>query len=275
MIQKCPERFLRCIGIMDEGGLKKIQSTTIAVGGLGLGGSIFLNLVRMGFENFHVSDPDVYERTNINRQRIAKESTLGVRKDSALIQEALDINPNIKVRSFPDGINQGNVSEFLEGIDWVIDVVDVFALNEKLALNEEAARRKLPLATCGSLGFSATVVIFDQNTPSFSELTGLSVNAPYETNIRRFLQFICPQIPDYMQVQMEKAVCRGSHIPFVVPGVEIAAACAVTEISKQILQLGRKVRAPQGIFVDPIQLKFEIFEASHAARVFAPVRKAG
>lgn len=251
---------------MDEQHLETIRSTSVAIGGLGLGGSIFLNLVRMGFEKFHISDPDTYERTNINRQRMAKESTIGVRKDEALLREARDINPQIMVRTFPDGVNKNNVKNFLEGIDWVIDVVDVFALNEKLALNEEAARRGLPVVSCGSLGFSGAAIVFDKHTPSFAELTGLDSSLPYEINIRRFIQFICPEVPDYMQAQMEKAMSRSSHIPFIVPGVEIAAGCAATEIAKQILNIGEKVRAPYGIFIDPVNLKIDIFEASYKAR---------
>ena len=52
------ERFLRSFGIVNDARLEKIKSTSIAIGGLGLGGSIFINLVRMGFEKFHVADPD-------------------------------------------------------------------------------------------------------------------------------------------------------------------------------------------------------------------------
>ena len=260
------DRFLRHIGIMTENDLKKIRSTKIAIGGLGLGGSIFINLVRMGFENFHVADPDIYERSNANRQRLAKESTINVRKDDALIKEALDINPAVKVRAFRDGVNEQNVGEFLEGMDWVVDVVDVFALKEKLALNAEAARRKLPVASCASLGFSASVVVFDGSTPTFAKLTGMEPDLPYETNIRRFIQFICPAVPEYMNEQLEKAMRRESHIPFVVPGVEISAATAVTEIAKAILGLGTKARAPKGIFVDPVNLKIEVFRADWRAR---------
>lgn len=260
------ERFMRCLGIMTEKDLETIRETSIAIGGLGLGGSIFLNLVRMGFEKFHISDPDVYERTNINRQRMAKESTVGVRKDEALLREALDINPGVKVRLFPEGISQTNVKDFLNGIDWVVDVVDVFALNEKLALNEEAALRGLPLVSCGALGFSGAVVVFDKHTPSFAELSGLDSALPFEANLKRFAQFICPEIPEYMRAQIDLAFNRYSHIPFVVPGVEISAAIAVTEIAKQILNLGEKVRAPYGLFIDPVLLKIEIFNVSYKVR---------
>lgn len=260
------ERFLRSLGITDEKGLNKIRSKSIAIGGLGLGGSIFMNLVRMGFENFHVADPDVYERTNVNRQRLAKESTLGVRKDDALIAEARDINPDVRIRCFQAGVSTENAAEFLEGIDWVVDVVDVFALKEKLALNEEAARRGIPVVSCGALGFGASVVVFDRGTPTFAELTGLDPSAPYELNIRRFIHFICPEVPSYMRAQLEKAMRKEGHIPFVVPGVEIAAAFAVSEIAKQILGLGVPVKAPNGLFIDPMSSRIEIFEASHAAR---------
>lgn len=268
------ERFLRSIGIADDRSLETIRNTSVAIGGLGLGGSIFINLVRMGFEKFHISDPDIYERANFNRQRLAKESTIGVRKDDALLREARDINPDIQVTTFPEGLHKGNVGRFLDGIDWVVDVVDVFALNEKLALNEEAARRGLPVASCGSLGFAGAVIVFDRHTPTFAELTGLDPELPYETNIRRFVQFLCPEVPDYMRAQMEKAMNRESHIPFMVPGVEIAAAVAVTEIAKQILEIGKRIRAPYGIFTDPVKVKTEIFVASYKERSLTPLRKA-
>ncbi len=268
------ERFLRNIGIMTESELEKIRSTTIAIGGLGLGGSIFLNLVRMGFENFHVADPDVYERTNINRQRMAKETTVGRRKDDALIAEAREINPDVRIKAWPEGVKPENVDAFLDGVDWVVDVVDVFAIPDKLALNAAAAKRGLPVASCAALGFGATVVVFDKTTPTFAELTGMDSSFPYEENIRRFARFICPEIPDYMQEQLAKAFRRESHIPFVVPGVEISAACAVTEIAKQILNIGEKVRAPKGIFIDPVSLKFEIYEANYSARELFAARAA-
>ena len=268
------ERFLRNIGIMDESQLAKIKETSIAIGGLGLGGSIFINLVRMGFEKFHVSDPDTYERTNVNRQRLAKESTIGKRKDEALIGEALDINPDLQITSFGEGISTRNVRAFLEGIDYVVDVVDVFALTEKLALNAEAARRGLPTASCGAVGFACSVVVFDRSTPTFAELTGMRADEPYEENIKKFVTFICPQVPTYMEDQLERAMRKESYIPFVSPGVEIAAAFAASEIAKDILKLGVRARAPTGIHIDPVKLQIELYEASHARNQLGRLRRA-
>jgi molybdopterin/thiamine biosynthesis adenylyltransferase len=268
------ERFLRSMGIMNERQLAQIKATKIAIGGLGLGGSIFINLVRTGFENFHVADPDTYERTNINRQRLAKETTVGLRKDDALIKEALEINPDLQITTFRDGVSKNNVGDFLEGVDWVVDVVDVFAVSAKLALNAEANKRGLPIVSCGAIGFGASVVAFDRTTPTFAELSGMNESLDFDTNVRRFVDFICPEIPDYMADQIERALRRESHIPFVVPGVEIAAAIAVSEIAKEILGLGERVLAPFGIYVDPVEVSLKKFKVGGLKEVASARRRA-
>lgn len=260
------ERCLRALGIMNERQLEEIRRKRIAVGGLGLGGSVFLNLVRMGFEKFHIADPDVYERTNINRQRQAKETTVGSRKDDCLIQEARSINPEVEIVAFRDGVNAANVGEFLRGVDWVVDSIDVFAMAEKLALHEAARARGLPVASCVALGFGAAVVVFTAESPGFAELSGMSVGKSYAENIASFARFVTPEIPGYMARQLDLALQGKGHIPFIVPGVEISAALVATEIGKHLLGLGDRAVAPRGIYLDPVELRIEKFLADHRAR---------
>jgi molybdopterin/thiamine biosynthesis adenylyltransferase len=268
MKQTYRERFMRSMGIIDESHLEKIKETSIAIGGLGLGGSIFMNLVRMGFEKFHIADPDTFERTNINRQRLAKETTIGRRKDECVAEEARAINPDVQIKIFPTGVKPENVDKFLEGIDWVVDVVDVFAMPDKLALHAEARKRKIPVASCATLGFTGTVIIFNEKTPSFAELTGMDPKDHFIPNLEKFLQFICPDIPPYMHDQLMKSVDRSTHLPFITPGGEISAAFCVTEITKNIVGFGQRIYAPKGVFADAFHHKVEIFNADYKARRF-------
>ncbi|MGZ3772288.1 MAG: ThiF family adenylyltransferase [Pseudobdellovibrionaceae bacterium] len=260
------ERFLRSIGIFSEDQLYKIKSKKIAIAGLGLGGSVFLNLVRLGFENFHIADPDTFERTNINRQRLAKESTIGLRKDECSLSEAKAINPNVNIRLFSEGVKSSNLDEFLNGVDWVVDVVDVFAMSDKLALNVEARKRSIPVSSCATLGFSGSVIVFKKETPSFAELTGISESNSYEENLSRFLRFMAPEIPEYMAAQLAKAMDKSSYVPFIPCGGELAAAMTAAEIAKNFVGLGKRVLAPKGIFIDSAQVKTEIFEANYKVR---------
>ncbi|MCO4753090.1 MAG: ThiF family adenylyltransferase [Bacteriovoracaceae bacterium] len=261
------ERFLRHLGIMSPEQQELIKKTSVAIGGLGLGGSVFINLVRMGFEKFNVADPDTYETSNINRQRLAKDSNVSRRKDESLLDEAYDINPNIKVRCFKDGVNEDNVRFFLKDVDYAIDVVDVFALKEKLAFNEAAFNLKIPMVSIGAIGMSASVVYFDQKGPSFSELTGMKVEDSYEENITKFVDFLTPEIPEYMREQLELALAGQGSIPFIVGGVELSAACCANEVVKHILKIGKNPVAPLGIHLDLANLKISTFTADYRERV--------
>jgi molybdopterin/thiamine biosynthesis adenylyltransferase len=263
---KHAERCMRSIGIMTPEQLERISRMRIGVAGLGLGGSVFINLVRLGFQRFHVADPDVYERTNINRQRAARETTVGCRKDDCLIQEARAINPDIEVSAFRDGVTEGNVTRFLDGVDWLVDAVDLFALREKITMLDEAAERKIPLVTCVSVGFGASIMAFDKSTPSVTQLSGMDRDQSYKFNVEKFVGFVTPEIPDYMRAQTDQGLSRSSHLPFVVPGVEMAASLVATEICKQILGLGTPVLAPEGIYLDPVNLRFERFSVRGAKR---------
>ena len=261
------ERFLRHLGIMNVDEQNLIKKTSIAIGGLGLGGSVFINLVRMGFERFNIADPDVYETSNINRQRAAKDSTVQKRKDESLLEEAYDINPNIKVQCFKDGINKDNVRFFLKDMDYAIDVVDVFALEEKLAFNDAAYKMKIPMISIGAIGMSASVICFDQKGPSFSELSGMRAEDPYEVNILKFVDFLTPEIPKYMKEQLELALDGQGSIPFIVGGVELSAACCANEVVKRILKIGNLPVAPIGIHLDLAKLNISTFTADYRERV--------
>jgi molybdopterin/thiamine biosynthesis adenylyltransferase len=259
------ERFARTFGIMTEAELERIKSTPVGVAGLGMGGSTFINLVRMGFERFHVADPDVYERTNINRQRAARESTVHKRKDDSLLAEARDINPAIEVEVFSDGVQPDNVERFLDGLEWVVDVVDVFAMDCKLLMNERAHELGIPVASAASLGYGCVVLVFDSTTPSFGRLSGISAELDAGQNLERFIRMMFPLLPEYMRAQTELAMAGKGHIPFVVAGVEFAAAIVVVEITKHLLGIGNRPKAPIGILCEPLDLRLEEFVSPAAA----------
>src|SRR5262249_3357613 len=153
---------------------------------------------------FNVADPDTFERSNINRQREAKESTIGRRKDESLIEEARRINPDVQIKTFPIGVQPENVAEFMTGMDFLIDVVDMFAMPAKLAVNAEAYARGVPTASCASMGFGCSVIILKPGGPTFAELSGMSADLPPLENLERFGRFIAPEVPSYMLEQCRR-----------------------------------------------------------------------
>lgn len=262
------ERFMRNIGIMSESQLEQIHDTAVAVAGLGMGGSIFINLARLGFRRFHIADPDIYERTNINRQRLAREDTLGRRKDECLLEEARSIFPEVEVRTFPEGVTSQNVGDFLTGMQWAIDVIDIYAMPAKLALHREARSRGIPVVAGACFGFGASMVVFAEGSPEYEKCSGISEHQDQKRNIERFIRFIAPEVPSYMRLHLQQAAAGKTHVPFVVPGIEAAGAFITTEITKHVLDLGPFFIAPTGIYIDTVRGQITHFEASYQAREF-------
>src|SRR5215469_9899072 len=102
--------FRRNIGWVTREELGVLRRKRVAVGGLGgCGGSHVLPLTRLGIGAFSLADVDRFELVNFNRQAGARVSTLGKPKVDVLRDMALDINPELQITSFPEGITDENI----------------------------------------------------------------------------------------------------------------------------------------------------------------------
>lgn len=120
------DRFERVKTLIGEKNLSKINNAHVAVFGCGgVGGFAVEALVRSGVGSITVFDNDVVSKSNINRQIIATENTVGTDKVTAMKERALSINPNVnfyaeKIFYMPDNANNVDLSKF----DFIIDAID-------------------------------------------------------------------------------------------------------------------------------------------------------
>ncbi len=114
--------------------LQKIKNSCILVFGVGgVGGYAVEMLARCGVGKLILVDCDVVDETNINRQIIALNSTIGKPKVSVMKERIGDINKDCIVIDFNKRVTKDNVAEFFnEKPDFVIDAID--SLFDKVAL---------------------------------------------------------------------------------------------------------------------------------------------
>src|SRR3984957_3707754 len=99
------QAFHRNIGWLTREEQQMLRKKRVAVGGLGgCGGSHVTTLARLGVGAFTLADFDCFEFANFNRQAGAKMSTVGRPKLDVIRAMALDINPELDIRSFSHGI---------------------------------------------------------------------------------------------------------------------------------------------------------------------------
>ena len=95
-VQKVIRVFDRILSLIGEENFKIIQEKNILVLGLGgVGGYVVEGLVRSGIKNITVVDKDIVDVTNLNRQIIALNSTIGFKKTETIKKRILDINSKI------------------------------------------------------------------------------------------------------------------------------------------------------------------------------------
>ena len=108
----------RNIGWVTVAEQQRLRGARVAIAGLGgVGGAHLLTLARLGIGSFHLSDFDTFDLPNFNRQAGAMMSTLGQPKADVLVSMARDINPELEVRVFEEGVDAKNVDAFLEGVE--------------------------------------------------------------------------------------------------------------------------------------------------------------
>ena len=140
--------------IIGKENIEKIKDMHIVICGIGGVGSFVLEaLARIGVGNLTIIDKDVVEATNINRQIIALQSTIGKYKVDVAKERILDINPQAKVKATCINITSDNIDEVIcidDNIDYVVDCVD--NIEAKIAIISKCNNKNIKCISCMGMG---------------------------------------------------------------------------------------------------------------------------
>ena len=146
------EQFFRTAMLLGEEAMAKLQNARVAVFGIGgVGGYTVEALARAGIGALDLIDSDCVSLSNINRQILATHSTVGMPKVEAAKARVLDINPSLKVTTWPVFYTPETADQFdFTQYDYIVDAIDT--VTGKLALVERAAEAGTPIICCMGTG---------------------------------------------------------------------------------------------------------------------------
>jgi molybdopterin/thiamine biosynthesis adenylyltransferase len=245
------QAFSRNIGWVTNQEQQTLQNKRVAIAGMGgVGGVHLLTLARLGVGAFHIADFDVFDIVNFNRQAGAMVSTIGKSKAEVLAAMAWDINPELDIKIFPDGVKKENLPEFFKGVDLYVDGLDFFAFSARQATFAACATLGVPAITAAPLGMGTAVLNFLPGQMSFEEYF-LWGDLPDEEKALRFLLGLAPAglhggyLVDPSAINLEER--RG---PSTIMGCQLCAGVAATEALKILLGRGQVLAAPHGLHFD-------------------------
>lgn len=251
------EAFSRNIGWVTNREQQILKNSTVAIAGMGgVGGAHLLTLARMGVGNFHISDFDIFEVANFNRQAGAFISTVNKPKSETLAKMAKDINPELNITIFEKGIDEDNVDQFLNGVDLYLDGLDFFAVSARRLVFNKCTQAKIPAVTAAPLGMGSAVLNFLPGKMTFEEYFCMEGHDEFE-QLLRFLVGLSPAMLQRSYLADKSTVDFIKHKgPSTPMACDICAGIAATQVLKILLDRGKVIYAPKGLHFDAFNNKY-------------------
>ena len=134
------DRFLRTEMLIGEEGVKRLSEAHVAVFGVGgVGGYVVEALARCGVGELTLVDRDVVSSSNLNRQIIALESTVGRSKVEVMKERIQQICPDTVVHAHETFFLPENSHTFpFETYDYVVDAVDTVTAKIEIIMKSQS-----------------------------------------------------------------------------------------------------------------------------------------
>jgi molybdopterin/thiamine biosynthesis adenylyltransferase len=251
--------FSRNIGWVTESEQEQLREKRVAIAGAGgVGSEHIVTLARLGVGKFNISDFDEYEVHNFNRQAGAFMSTIGQKKCDVMERIAKDINPEIDVKSFPEGIFANNVDDFLENVDIYVDSLDFFALEARKVVFQKCYEKNIPVVTAAPLGMGTAFLCFMPGEMNYEEYFRFK---DVKTEEEQYIQFLIGLSPAMLQrdylVDPSRADFNEKRGPSTPMAVKMCAGVAGTYVLKILLNRGSVLVAPHGLHFDAYKNKLK------------------
>ena len=137
-------RYSRQLPLLGAEGQSRLAGSRVVVVGLGgLGSIVSQYLVAAGVGYIKIIDRDVVELSNLNRQILYDEESIGLPKAYVAAWKLRSLNPCSRVEPVYDSIREDNVEGIIGDVDLIVDCLDNW--ETRLILSRYARNKGIPL----------------------------------------------------------------------------------------------------------------------------------
>lgn len=243
--------FSRNLGVVSANEQAHLRNATVAIAGMGgVGGDYLISLVRAGVGGFHIAEFDEFELANFNRQYGANTRTLDRRKIEVMLEYALEINPELRVKIFDKGLDASNIDTFLSGVDLAVNGMDIFAVDmHPLMINSATARGLITVAAV-PLGLGAGVLAFGPGGMSYENYFAISPNMSEEEKIIQFALGFAPEMYHLKYLDPQSINLKARKGPSSIAGCKLCAGFITTQALLALLHPQELHLAPWYTYLD-------------------------
>ena len=145
------------IGI--EGQQRLLAATALVVGAGGLGSPAALYLASAGVGTIILADSDSVDLSNLQRQVLHRQESIGAAKATSGKKTLATINPEVEVEAVVARLGGEQLTRLVDRADVVLDCCDNFATRH--AVNQACVRQRTPLVSGAAVRFAGQLSVFD------------------------------------------------------------------------------------------------------------------
>jgi adenylyltransferase/sulfurtransferase len=142
-----------------QGQEKLLASRVLIVGMGGLGSPVAMYLAASGVGHLVLTDFDIVELSNLQRQIIHHSNDVGQNKVESAREAIRDLNPEVRVSAKPWALQDEELRHEVAAADVVVDACDNF--ESRFDLNAVCWQARTPLVSAAAMRMDGQVTVFD------------------------------------------------------------------------------------------------------------------
>jgi molybdopterin/thiamine biosynthesis adenylyltransferase len=165
----------------EEAQERLLASHVLVVGAGGLGSAALLYLASSGIGRITVVDGDKVDLTNLQRQVVHRNDSVGTPKVTSAAATLASLNPEIRIEALEERATPERLMTLVRGADAVLDCSDNFVTRH--ALNRACVASRKPLVSGAGIRFDGQIAVFDlrrDEAPCYNCLFAESAEAQEE-----------------------------------------------------------------------------------------------
>ena len=155
------ERYARHLVLQEigaEGQKKMLEAKVLVIGAGGLGSTAIAYLAAAGVGTIGVADFDEVSLSNLQRQIIHGQATLGKEKVVSAEKFIKNLNPDVNVELHRERASFDNITGLIENYDFILDCTDRF--ESKFLINDACVLSKKPYSHAGVVRFEGQAMTY-------------------------------------------------------------------------------------------------------------------
>ncbi len=150
---------------VDVSGQERFLAARVLIIGLGgLGSPAALYLCAAGVGELVLVDDDLVDASNLQRQVVHRESTIGLAKVDSAASQLRDINSECKLSLIQHRLDEEQLTTEVAAADIVLDCCDNFGTRQ--LVNRVCRRAQTPLVSGAAVRMEGQLVVFDFRDPA-------------------------------------------------------------------------------------------------------------